>query len=235
MTAIKLLSKNKYLKFPLLFTGGGGGSLLPPELQACEYLQTDGSAFIILNVKCNDITDLTCICLQNNASTSVNDTYIFGKGSTSGYNKQFSLGSEDGNYRFYAFSNKSNRTTSTQSIENELTFIFNKSQKKAIFNNEEKAISYEIVYVGENDKLYIFGANINGVMHVNQNNLQIKELYQDGLFYVVSCYIKDGQTYIDNKGVECIAGKPGLYDITNEIFYTNDGIGEFTHGADIKI
>lgn len=223
------------LRRRLQMAGNGGGSLLPPELQACEYLETDGNAYIILNVKCNDITDLTCICLQNNTSTEVNNTYIFGNGSTGGYSKQFSLGSESGNYRFYAFSNQNNRTSSTQSIDNELTFIFNKSTKKAIFNNEEKTITYEIVYVGANDKLYIFAAKINGSVLVNQNNLKIKELYQDGLFHVVNCYIKAGKTFIDNKGVECTAGTAGMFDIQNNIFYTNDGPGQFSHGADVNL
>ena len=50
-----------------------------------------------------------------------------------------------------------------------------------------------------------------------------------------SCYIKSGQTYTDNKGNICPAGTCGMYDVVNNVFYTNDGTGTFSKGADIII
>lgn len=47
------------------------------------------------------------------------------------------------------------------------------------------------------------------------------------------CYVKNGQTYTDTKGVTCPAGTPGLFDIINNDFYTNDLGGTFTVGPDI--
>ena len=44
--------------------GNGGGSLLPPELQACEYLETDGNCYIQTNIMPNQFLE-TKIKIEN--------------------------------------------------------------------------------------------------------------------------------------------------------------------------
>ena len=72
--------------------------------------------------------------------------------------------------------------------------------------------------------LYLFGGNINGSTYYSPNGTKIQylKMWQDGTLIrdLVPCY-----RTLDNE--------IGLYDLVNDVFYTNSGSGSFTKGNDV--
>ena len=215
----------------VLGAGGGGGSILPPELQGCEYLQTDGNCYI--NTK-SKILDINYIDVEVYLPTNGN---ILGGGQSGRCIVRLS-NSESTNNKYFAlcWQNANYNKVSTVEYGNWVNVIFDKQNKKIIFNDEILSItgSYS---TDTTDTLHLFClhyTNISPFYFYAPNGSKIKRI-ETNLFNLVACYIKADCTYTDNKGTECPAGTPGMFDTVNSIFYTNDGIGSFTAGPDINI
>lgn len=206
--------------------GNGGGSLLPPELQACEWLETDGNSWINLPFNCNNITNINNFEGKSGSETGGR---FFGLRKTSG--RFFQLQTSSGFYFFRYFCTGGDVIQSNEPTTNWLKFSYNSDTKICKFNNEIITNTYS-VEKNINLNISLFRSYINGAYTLADNGTQIFN-FDTNLFSLYSCYIKSGNTYTDNKGVECAAGTAGMYDLTNGVFYTNDGTGSFTHGADI--
>ncbi len=206
---------------------GNSGSLLPPELQACEYLQTDGNCYIDTNFKVKDID------IKIDAKLSVDNSltgWLFGC-RISNISNQFGVVYISPNSLRYNYGASANAET------NETTnYIINIDNGILKFTNFEGTGKHTI-----NRGSYTFTSNYTirlwGLNSPSpENSATMTKLYYfdfKNIGKLVACYIKAGNTFIDNKSVECTAGKPGMYDILNRVFYTNDGTGEFLHGYDI--
>lgn len=220
-------------RIPTLIGGSGGGSLLPPELQACEYLQSDNHCHIVLNNKINTIEELGGSFSQN--VVLGNNSGIFGGGTT----HQTLQCSVNLNIKYFfrcwnAVSSDQTTITINANVEN-IDFYINRSSKEIRINGNTYHFTHNILDINYN--LYIFGSyfeDYSPSLYENQNNLKIKNLYSN-VFNLYSCYIKTSKTYIDQHSITCPAGTPGMYDTMNQIFYTNDGTGNFTCGPDINI
>lgn len=223
MKDIKLLSKNKYLKVPLLYSGGGGN--VPAwrrHLQPCEWLEsTDELPYI----KLSDISTASITYIKAEIETNnLNNKTLFAARQASNSLQLFinntskvscrcfgstPIDSNIGNGRFTAIIDKTNRLFS---VENENYSITN-------------------TYGGINQNIYLFGL-MSGIW-----NGTVMKLYnfETNLCNLVACYVKTGQTYTDNKGNLCGSGVAGMVDTLTGVFYTNDGSGQFFHGGDIEI
>lgn len=192
--------------------------LLPSELQLCEYIQTDGSAYVIIdNVIGNNIYTCECKCYCN-----VNSRYIF-KCFGSAASERFDLTTQpNGKYNSRIFQNAN--TSSNVNRGNIVTFSFDRRNKKVKFNTQE--ISFSHTLNSNNGVLTLFASSEIA------SGTQIY-YWKGNAWNIVSTYIKSGETYEDNKGNICSAGTAGFYDIINHIFYTNDGGGTLGHGNDI--
>ena len=196
-------------------------SILPAELQGCEWLKGDGNAYITTNIKCNSFN------------------YFYAKLKGSGSNTSF-FGGYTGTYFLHCYNDSATnlvvRTFGAASnsvnfsvANNELFEIeIFKSTKTVICNNTTKNFTNAI-------------RDIN--VYLNFFCLRNDFGKSDGYFYnskidnidLYACYVKSGQTFVDNKGNICSAGTCGIYDVVNQVFYTNDGTGAFSKGADINI
>ena len=230
MKDIKLLSKNKYLKVPLLFSGGGGGSLLPPELQACEWIKSDGTAAILLDYIANANTEIYC---KSTDYGTKNNVAMFGS-RESFLNKQFVFVINNQN-KYVALVNNDSTQMNYKKSDN-LYLIF-KASGIATINDTNRTFSS---YSNINDLKYcVFSQNENGdilsAWDGNYTEFYIVE-NEEKVVNLINCYIKDGQTYQNDRGEEMAAGTSGMYDTINKVFYTNAQVsGEFSHGADINI
>lgn len=218
-----------YSSNSLNFTTASVPSILPAELQACEYLQTDGNSYIKLNYWANNITNLY-IKTSNNGN--ITGTTIFGA-SPSSLNNLRLVRSINGNYSATFYSNTDTNYESNLVYGNLLEFYFDKINKYCEFNSEHINITNTYSTTG-NAQIYLFGATVNGTFYKNNTQAKIyKVIVSNNDIY--PCYVKSGQTYTDNKGNVCSAGTCGMYDVVNNVFYTNDGTGTFSKGADINI
>lgn len=207
------------------------GSILPAELQACEYLETDGNAYIITNANVNNITNLKIKCYQNTTVTS--GSSVYGCGITTGNNaSMFQLFIQNSKWAIRAFS-MTNIISNTNS-NNLLNLEIDLTNSQAIFNGSITSITNLYTQIISYRLFTLFGSRQQEGTYINTHNVRIYNC-ETNLFNLIPCYIKAGKTFTDNKGNTCPAGTPGMYDIVNNIFYTNDGTGTFSKGADINI
>lgn len=223
--------KNKYFKVPLLYSGSGGVSILPPELQGCEWLQFDSTNYLTLHTaskaRQTKITNLqlefenNLIDNQTGAGKANNSTRFFVGTSNEGFidigiGTQITTTINAGYNQIYTFD---------LDAESDIAKV-----NDTIYNFGGSFVSSSIPFlIGKrnNSSGQVFTGKLHGNFEFYDN------VHGDCLLYC--CYIKDGNTFIDNKNVECQAGIAGLYDVTNNIFYTKDVGNDIGHGPDINI
>ena len=208
------------LRRRLQMAGNGGGSLLPPELQACEWLEADNNSYIKTPYNCIQINYIKIKFLYTLAGTNIS---LFGQVSN-----PYLMIKGDSNADVALFCGNKVHLLGNQLNEWYNVLIENGN---LVVNNVQ--IANDIVMPQSNNRIFPLFCRFNGNnINANGNGIRIAEL-DTNLFKMVDCYVNAGQTYTDNKGVECTAGTAGMYDTINHVFYTNDGTGSFTHGADI--
>lgn len=220
---------NKYLKVPLLFSGGGG-SVLPPELQACEFIKSDGTAAIILNYIANSNTEIYC---KSTDCGTKNNVAMFGS-RKSYLVKQFSFVINNQN-KYVALVND-DQIQMDYTKSDDLYLIFKASGLATINVTNRTFPSYSNI----NDlRFCVFSQNENdNVLSAWDGNYT--EFYvvenEKKVVNLINCYIKDGHTYPNDRCEEMAAGTAGMFDTINNVFYTNaQASGQFTHGEPINI
>lgn len=205
------------------FMCGGGGpipptpSILPKELQACEYLQTSGVQDIIIpEILFQDadiyfnahLVDTTGLAGWNDKNTNAFGTHQHG---------------------LYLGGVKVTNVFSDY-IETEWHYITNHIPT-LVYNNTTYTGGGYFYPNGTFDGFHLFKiVGFNGLT----GKFKKYEVVSNNVTYTFQpCYVKSGKTFIDNKSITCPAGTPGMYDIVNNLFYTNDGSGTFTVGPDI--
>lgn len=213
--------------------------LLPPELQLCEYLQTDGNCYI--NIRPDEFP-------LNNYSLEV-------KYKTANGNEQGIWGCVNGTTMYFRsiFTGSNNSTQRVSYGNTNAAFggdSINTAYQEAIHylkNNTLKVTNWSGTVLKSNTatmssltakNLTLFGVYnittdtvttmLSGGRIVSSNFTTFDQISR-----LVSTYVKSGETYTDNKGNSCSAGTCGFYDVLTQTFYTNDGGGNFTHGNDI--
>ena len=224
------------MKQPYLYyvTWGEGGSptpsILPKELQACEWIETTGTQYITLDhIPSHALkTKVLCRLIFSNPTLPDNQTGCGLGGNTT---------------RFFFGTNGEAQPKlmvgcgvgfSTTIIPNS-TDVYEYELDAENYLGKINGVNYitQNTFVDGQYKFHIGRRNMS-----NPNYAQVKYLhleYHDTSTDIVlyPCYIKSGETYVDNKSNICTAGTAGMYDTVNNIFYTNDGTGSFPVGPDI--
>lgn len=224
--------KNKYLKVPLLYFGGG--SLLPPELQACEWLESDGNSYIDTGIEYSysDIFE-TKLSFDNSIICDLFGNYEEKAG---GNNRSAFVGYVENNKFAFLLAQGGSQASSTIASSEIIIKADSIAYKFYDFENNLLAsrnwYNYDVT-LGKT--ALIFGAKQNE--NINLAGVGTRFYYWNikDKINLISSYIKSGKTFTDNKETACPEGTPGMYDIINSVFYTNDGTGSFTAGPDITI
>lgn len=230
------------MKQPYLYyiTWGDGGSptpsILPKELQACEYLETDGNSYIKTDV----IFDSTSMNFYAEFKIPIGTSYgIFGGRETQNSKTFASLRGSSGSCVFDCGNNAQNRIETNSNTSTEIVYKY-ENYTTSMFNNVTQQIESQL-FIPSNQRtvmsriLHIFTVNTGGVLSSIKNGVQCKSFRIPNVIDLYPSYVKNGKTFVDNKGNACQAGTPGMYDVVNNLFYTNDGTGAFTVGPDIII
>ena len=201
-------------------------SILPAELQGCEWLQNDGNSYI----KINNING----SLFGDIDTKFIGYDPFGYRSSSSGGSFFQIyanNNDDLILRWFTTggSNLNLGVNKTDIVI--LNLYSNASPRKYVVNGNEHTTNVNASYFTKDFTL--FAMNNNG--NINYSNNSRLYYFKSNILKLYACYVKSGKTFTDNKGNICTAGTCGMYDVVNQVFYTNDGTGTFSKGADINI
>ena len=193
---------------------------LPAGYQEVEYIESTGTQYIDTGIKLNqDSKIITEIQLTNDGSQP---NAMFGSRTSSTENNFECVSSSSSNVgiRIDFQSYETNRLTTE--FNNEKNYIVISKTLMQIGERTKRQISYTDFETTSNCYIfYVSGENIYG--QKAQMRLYNFKIYQNDVLIkdFIPCYRKS-----DNE--------IGLYDTVNNVFYTNQGTGEFILGPDIN-
>lgn len=197
---------------------------IPSEYQKVEYIESDGSQYILTNIFPNDTMGVHMVASTNETTSSL-DKAFFGSAagsSTSSISGRFYVYNSAGKavFGWNGYTPSSKRPTITQDATDVYKLNYMNSRKN-VFNNIEVEEITESLNPINNRRLAIFGINEGNV--VNKSSCRIYEFVvteNDNITHnLVPSYRKND-------------GAIGLYDVVDGIFYTNDGTGSLKKGLD---
>lgn len=183
---------------------------IPGEYQLVEYIYNNGTAYCRLPaITPTNNYSLYCVVMPSGNGD------IFGQATAT----RFGFGIY--NNKVNLFANSTYNFTATPAMRvNEINTVL-------IDSNRVSNMPYGYALLNSNfggtDYIGIGTVYVNGAAGASICNCRIYH-----------CYIKDGDTYIYNlyPVYRISDSKPGMYDIVNNVFYINQGTGEFTVGPD---
>lgn len=189
---------------------------LPSEYQEVEYIESTGTQYIDTGYKANN---------NSSVEIEVSDMVVIDR-----YVAIFGA-REGGLNQFWCFFTQNthiinagyNNQTSTGVLINNYTKI--NLDKNKFFVNDELKFEFEKQDFSCNYNLYLFCVNNLGSVQYLNNSVRI-----------YSCKIYDNNNLVRDF-VPCYRKSDnviGMYDLANNIFYTNSGTGDFLKGADIS-
>lgn len=199
---------------------------LPLEYQEVEYIENTGTSYIDTGFKPNNNTRTYIRFYAGTLGTNVRA--IFGSRDATNYNDSYTS--------FYLGSN----TTSTGRMR--VDYYNTNSNNVYLFPNTSDKTEYELDYnknivtlngathtftpqtFNSNNNIFLFTCNSGGIA---DNRMMIGKIY--------ACKIWDNEVLIRDL-IPCYRISDnviGLYDIVNDVFYTNSGTGTFSKGPDV--
>ena len=182
---------------------------LPNEYQKVNYIESDGNQYINTGVVPNSQQKYR---LKYNVSDVITNEVIFGSRTSGTYStstNQIYAGNQVTYFYFYSGTN----VFKTDNISSNTIYVENRNANSGNFDNTatQPIFLFALNNMGSpsayaTTKLYSF--------KIYDNNILVRDF--------VPCYRKS-----DNE--------IGLYDLVNNVFYTNQGTGEFSYGAESSL
>ena len=202
------------------YTNHGTGEFeIPANYQQVEYIESTGTQYIDTGVIANSTMkiDLKCRCLES--------SFVFGSRSSasSGYSGLTFESNNPVNVRW----GNSILVNDDQYVVNQ-DYIVHIENGNSSINNKSSQTSYGDSFF--NGNIYLFAINNNST----SSSINLSQYGKNRIYYFK---IYDGNNEIRNF-VPCYRksdNKPGLYDLVNNVFYTNQGTGDFTKGDDVVV
>lgn len=221
MSNVKAIFDNNVQKDVKKITDANGNILwykVPDGYSKVEYLESnDGTSYIITNILPTD-TIKADIKFQLN-STHKNNAGIFGVYPTNGN-------------RFQLFGSSTQLTLGIGSgyNSNNSKDSLSTSTHIAILDGKNRSISLDGVSQVATTGAYSspVGSLPLAIFAANQASNRVPD---NSKIYFVRIWDDDILTYHFIPVVRNSDDKPGMYDLVNDVFYTNAGTGEFTYGG----
>lgn len=215
----QIMLKNKkiakaYLGNKLVYTS----SILPSEYQQVEYIEGTGTQYINTGIKANGLTtNYETEFMPTSIKNGVQ--YIF-SAKQARQIKRFDSGWNDDKGMWIAY-NSGEVTKVT--IEVKKAYNLKKNGDKIYFDNNLIATIATLADFETPVNIVLFANNTNGTINYQAHlRLYYFKLYNgnDLIRDFIPCYRKTDNVI-------------GLYDIVNNVFYTNAGTGTFIKGSDV--
>ena len=196
--------------------------LLPKEYQQVEYIESTGTQYIDTKIVANSTMkiDLKCKCLGS--------SFVFGSRSSSSY--EYSGLTFEYNDPINVRWGNSVLLTDNKYVVNQDYIVHIENGNSSINNNSSQASYGNNFFYGN---IYIFAINNNSTSssisssQYGRNRIYYFKIYEGNSIirdFIPCC---STTTVVDVDGKECPTGTVGLYDIVNDMFYTNQGDGVF--------
>lgn len=194
-------------------------NILPSEYTQVDYLQSNGKQYIDIGVKPSTVISTKTIFSVNDVNAERN--YIYGTFSGTGINRyQISYTSS---FILIGYGSLHERNTTT-TVDNNKHYLEEKNGQLTIDNVNVSSLSS--TFDDEALNIYLFACNGNGTIsnYSNGTKIYLFEVYNSGTLIrkLVPCYRNS-----DNVA--------GMYDVVNNVFYTNNGTGAFTYGSVVTL
>lgn len=202
------------------FSKGNDIKELPFEYQRVEYIESSRTQYINTNYKLNSNTTKIEIEYQ---FTNITNNYncLFGY-ETASSNRFMVRHNMNATNDLTFFTPSVTGITVSSSTKNKI--VFELTNNNVIINGTSTTLTINVDTSGDN--LFLFGLNYRGNF-ASDNASSIKiysfKIYENSVLSrsYVPCYRKT-----DNE--------IGMYDLVNDVFYTNSGTGAFTKGSNIE-
>ena len=203
-----------------------GLSKLPAAFQAVEYIQSSGTQYIITDISCSNAKGIYIDWVSPQIST---EEILVGC-RDSGGNRYF-IGYYNGTFTrlYYGWNSlipsNNERPIITANTRTVATLNYLNSRKITM---NSTGVSFEC---GISESLQTAATNISVFAAANPDSSVIRQ----SSIRLYALKISDGNSIVGNF-VPCyrkLDGEIGLFDLISKNFYTNDGTGTFTKGADV--
>lgn len=187
-----------------------------PEYIDLQYIESTGTQYIDTGYKPNNNTECEYVAMQIGAIVSGQSQTFFGCSDGNYDNNAFTAST----YRFGSFGwdGSGNQGWQRWSCALNTMYTIKLNNTGAYINGVLKWSTVGYTKTQNTRTLTLFAANYNSITEFSKHR----------------CYrsvIKDGGVSVRNyvPKLRTADGKPGLYDTVNNVFYTNDGTGEFLY------
>lgn len=204
---------------------------LPTTYQEVEYLKANGEQYLKLNFNPTDFDDFKSSFIIDSRKTTMD---LFGASASTSAgassSKVFRLietgSGQDGAFDI-AFGNSWVLAQTRTFFETGTKYNVRgtiRNGLQSVYVDDVKVLSYNYTANITTNNLMLFTLNYGG--SAGTSDKVIGKVFQtefsnyDNQYILVPCYRK-----IDNK--------PGMYDVINQVFYTNQGTGEFEVGGNV--
>ena len=200
---------------------------LPAEYQQVAYLESTGQEYINTDFYTTNNTKINLIMQLKSIDGDQKFLGSYGSGGIclGVLDQKWRIGGNTwGGRNTNGICNIVTNNQKTNIIAYQNSWIINEEEitsTNSISNNNQAPIAVFGVFYN----LYIFQKNAIRVYNLKiYNNENIERNF-------IPCYCTTKVT--DVKEIECASGTKGLYDLVNNVFYTNQGTGEVVVGPDI--
>lgn len=192
-------------------------AILPSEYTQVDYIESSGSQYIDTGIKGNQDTKTEIIFEITNLNYSSNKSFFGSRIST--YSKHYGITIASGDQLDTLFSGYGTNSTSSQeklTIDTKYKIV---KDKNILYLNDTRILEQPYSTFETPTNMYIFAMNQEGAKFYSSIRLFNLKIYNDNTIIrdFIPCYRNS-----DNE--------VGLYDLVNNVFYTNQGTGAFTYG-----
>ena len=191
---------------------------LPDGYTQVDYIESSGTQYIDTGVNADINLDIKIDMQYTNINASNNDTNFGAIYHDGSIYRRYHTVKNQGKFSWYVLSNVNNIISFD--ILRHTTYI-KASERKMIFDEVEYTLS-EITQTNPNINFWLFGRNSNNssLIFYNSSKLYSCQMYYNNVLVrdFIPCYRNS-----DNE--------VGLYDLVNDVFYTNQGTGVFSYGS----
>jgi len=199
-------------------------TILPEDYQQVEYLESTGTQYIDTGLKGG--LDTIGVDFKFNVNNTINNTkeyYILGNFNQVGHCgvMRDTNSNTDVVFRYYI---NDQFYGITIGLVNE-DIVFSNKDSNITVNDDFKGTMPNNTRKLTNSNLCLYGTGIGQSFNAS------------GKIYYLKIYEDLSQTNLRMNFIPCYRksdNKPGLYDLVNDVFYTNAGTGEFDVGEDVK-
>ena len=196
-------------------------TLLPSEYTQVDYIESSGTQYIDTGVNADN--NLRVVLDFAYTSISLSNQNIGATRLESGNNARYHilLGGSPTTNRTRVFVNDSGYYTIDDDTNRHL-YDINPSIGQVLIDNTSYTIPSNIKDVGLN--FWLFGRNSTSTIYLSKVKQWACKMYYNNILVrdFIPCYRNS-----DNE--------VGLYDLVNDVFYTNQGTGDFTYGSVVDI